>query len=289
MKIQTFNIVAGTTACNANCPFCISRMTPKDGVSEKLQKINWINFRKACEMAKANQVNTVLITGKGEPLLFPNQITEFLKEMDKYKFPMIELQTNALVIGREAKKINPYFKKWKKLGLNTFVISVVHYKDEKNKNIYSPNEDYINLAKAIKYLHEKGFSVRLNCIMIKGFIDTIEEVLNMVTFCKDNNVEQLTLKPVELIKNVNSAQAKWASENLIPLKVQKKIQLFLEKKGDRLRTLDFGGVVYDLNGQNICFTDCLTGRPFTEDLRQLIFFPDGHLRYYWQYQGAILI
>ncbi|MEI7718348.1 MAG: hypothetical protein WCI72_00650 [archaeon] len=111
----------------------------------------------------------------------------------------------------------------------------------------------------------------------------------MVDFCKKNEVEQLTLKPVEMLKNQNTPQAKWAFENLIPMKVQKKIQLFLEKKGNRLRTLDFGGVVYDLYGQNVCFTDCLTGRPFTADLRQLIFFPDGHLRYYWQYQGAILL
>jgi len=289
MKIQTFNIVAGTTACNANCPFCISRMTPLSGVNQKLQETNWINFRKACEMAKMNGVNTVLLTGKGEPLLFPDQITSFLKEIEKYAFPIIEMQTNALVIGRDFKKLNPYLGKWRNLGLNTFVISIVHYKDEENKKIYSPNADYINLEKTITYLHEKGFSVRLNCIMIKDFIDTIEEVKNLVGFCKKNEVEQLTLKPVEMLKNQNTPQAKWAKDNLIPIKVQKKIQLFLEKEGNRLRTLDFGGVVYDLYGQNVCFTDCLTGRPFTEDLRQLIFFPDGHLRYYWQYQGAILL
>ncbi|MEI7718347.1 MAG: radical SAM protein [archaeon] len=157
MKIQTFNIVAGTTACNASCPFCISRMTPSDGVNERLQKINWINFRKACEMAKTNGVNTVLFTGKGEPLLFPNQITEFLKEMEKFNFPIVELQTNALELGRNPKKLNPYLKKWRNLGLNTFVLSIVHYKDDQNKKIYSPNTEYINLEKTIKYLHEKGF------------------------------------------------------------------------------------------------------------------------------------
>ena len=289
MKIQTFNIVTGTTACNANCPFCISKMTPKSGVSEKLQKTNWINFRKACEMAKTSGVNTVLFTGKGEPLLFPNQITEFLKEMKKFNFPIVELQTNALEFERNTKKLNPYLKRWRNLGLNTFVLSIVHYKDKENKKIYSPNADYVNLKNIMKYLHENGFSIRLNCIMINGFIDKIEEVLNMVDFCKKNEVEQLTLKPVEMIKNQNTPQAKWTLKNLIPIKVQKKIQLFLEKKGNRLRTLDSGGVVYDFNGQNVCFTDCLAGKPFTKDLRQLIFFPDGHLRYYWQYQGAILL
>ncbi len=31
MKIQTFSIVAGSEACNARCPFCISKMTVPNG------------------------------------------------------------------------------------------------------------------------------------------------------------------------------------------------------------------------------------------------------------------
>ena len=72
-------------------------------------------------------------------------------------------------------------------------------------------------------------------------------------------------------------------------KVLLKISKYLEKEGDKLMTLDHGGVVYDLNGQNICLSDCLTIKSNTEDLRQLIFFPDGHLRYDWQYRGATLL
>ena len=35
--------------------------------------------------------------------------------------------------------------------------------------------------------------------------------------------------------------------------------------------------------------DCLTIDPSADDIRQLIFFPDGHLRYDWQYAGALLL
>lgn len=28
MKIQTLSVVAGTEACNARCPFCVTGMTP---------------------------------------------------------------------------------------------------------------------------------------------------------------------------------------------------------------------------------------------------------------------
>ena len=101
MKIQTFTIVAGTAACNAKCPFCISKMTPKQGVSFKEPEVNWRNFAKACRLAQVNNVSTVLFTGKGEPTLYPEQITQYLKELQPYNFPLIELQTNALVFANK--------------------------------------------------------------------------------------------------------------------------------------------------------------------------------------------
>lgn len=54
-------------------------------------------------------------------------------------------------------------------------------------------------------------------------------------------------------------------------------------------TLAHGAVVFDLDGQNLCLNQCLTVQPDAEEMRNLIFFPDGHLRYYWQYPGAILL
>jgi len=290
MKIQTFNILAGNTNCNANCPFCISKMTPKNGMNCEKPGVNWNNFKKACQLAKINLVNTVLITGKGEPLLYPDEITEFLERLNKYHFPIIELQTNALILGRNFDNYYKKLKLWKENGLSTFVISVVHYKDERNKEIYTPNAQYFKLTGLIKNLHEFGFSVRLNCILVKNYIDSIEEVKKLIQFCAENKVEQLTLKPVEVPERVeNKIVADNTRKMLLPKTNEKNIQKFLENNAVRLRTLDFGGVVYDYRGQNVCMTDCLNHKPYSEDLRQLIFFPDGHLRYDWRYAGAILI
>ncbi|VVB80071.1 7-carboxy-7-deazaguanine synthase [uncultured archaeon] len=290
MKIQTFNILAGNTSCNANCPFCISKMTPKNGINSDMPKINWVNFKKACLLAKVSLVNTVLITGKGEPLLYPEEITQFLEVLQKYNFPLIELQTNALVLGNDFESNIKRLKLWRELGLNTFVISIVHYRDERNREIYTPFGKYFDLVKLIENLHTIGFSVRLNCIMLKNYIDSIVEVKKMIKFCKRNKVEQLTLKPVEIIDNPeNKSIAENTKNLLLPKKTEKDIQRNLEKNAVRLRTLDFGGVVYDFDGQNVCMTDCMAHKPFSEDLRQLIFFPDGHLRYDWRYAGAVLV
>ena len=64
---------------------------------------------------------------------------------------------------------------------------------------------------------------------------------------------------------------------------------YLENHGTRILKLSHGAIVYDINGQNVCMGNCLNVNPDTEELRNLIFFPDGHLRYYWQYPGSIII
>lgn len=290
MKIQTFTIVAGTKACNAKCPYCVSKMTPSQGLDLEPAKVNWLNFEKACRLSQINNVSTVLITGKGEPLLFPEQITKFLEQMKSFNFPLIEIQTNALSFGYDFKKCLPYLKKWRKLGLSTIAISIVHYKKEKNKEIFTPNSDYIDLGNVISNLHGLGYSVRLSCIMLKGFIDSVDGLKELIEFSKKNKVEQLTARSVIAPdKSENKDVWDYASKHALSRGQILDITEYFEKNATKLMTLDHGGLVYDYEGQNICLTDCLTIKSSSEELRQLIFFPDGHLRYDWRFPGATLL
>ena len=105
MRVQTLSIIAGSEACNARCPFCVSKMTPSCGLDElKEPEVNWRNFRKACLLAKQSGVTTAMLTGKGEPTLFPGQISRYLKELMRYEFPLIEIQTNGIMLAQQPKK-----------------------------------------------------------------------------------------------------------------------------------------------------------------------------------------
>ncbi len=74
MKVQTFSILAGSAACNARCPFCVSKMTPRRGIRLKEPEVNWEKFKKAAAYAR----------DQGEPTLFPEQITKYLDAMKEY-------------------------------------------------------------------------------------------------------------------------------------------------------------------------------------------------------------
>lgn len=294
MKIQTFSIVAGTKACNARCPFCISKMTPAEGITQKAPEICWRNFDRAVQLAKKCGVTTAMITGKGEPTLYPEQITEYVTELGP-QFPIVELQTNGIAFSTDPKKYTEYLKLWYRLGLTTVSISVVHYEAERNREIYIPHKKkYIGLKPLIELLHGIGLSVRISCVLLNGYIDSEAKLETLIGICKLNEVEQLTLRPMN-IASTRELQAlpeeaiSWMDAHRLKLDQFQAIESHLRHIGTPLMTLIHGGLVYDVRGQNVCLSNSLTIDPKTEELRQLIFFPDGHLRYDWQYEGAIIL
>jgi organic radical activating enzyme len=285
VKFGTMSIVVGGPACNASCPFCVSKQTGMNGLDKEG---NLSRLGNAAMLARQGGVSTVLLTGKGEPTLYPDEITRILSHNLNHRFdvpftllrdtfPLIELQTNGLNMLEPETQTRVAI--WKQLGLTTICLSVVHWESEMNQKIYTPNKEYPELSKTINSLHELGFSVRLSCIGLDGYIDTPSRFLSFVHAAKHWGVEQFTWRPV-YGSNPNYYMPKEGVE---------KIKAYCDEMGTLLLEMGHGALVYDLHGQNVCLTNCLTETTNTEEIRQLIYFPDGHLRYSWQYEGAIIL
>lgn len=296
MKIQTFSVIVGDTACNAHCPFCVSKMTPECGVGSDMG-INLKNFRKSCQFAKDSGVSTVLMTGKGEPLLEKNRKNLFLhlSVLSHYKFPFVEIQTNGTEVMNMSED---ELYKLSDLGVSTFIISCVHYDREKNRKIY--NKNYPDLEELVDFLHAKYFSVRLSCVMLRDYIGDLDSLLTFVGRCKEWGVEQFTARPVMNAIKVENICGKddrdpekemyrWTEEQRREIQMSEILGHFnFEKPAVKLLELMHGATVYDYNGQNVCLSNCLTESTSIDEVRQIIFFPDGHLRFSWQYPGAII-
>jgi len=291
MKFKTFSIIAGNAACNARCPYCVSKMTPKQGISMGEPKINWRNFEIGARLAKQSGIDTVMITGKGEPLLFPGQITDYLDALKRFEFPFIELQTNGILLSEQKEKYDQFLKDWYTKGLTIPSISIAHYDNEKNRKIFLPNKkQYPDLSELVSSLHGFGYSVRLACVLLDGFIDSSGELEKLVDFSRENKVEQLTIRPVNKpVYSLDNRVYDWVSKNYLKAEQEKEISQYLERKGEPILELAHGGIVYDVSGQNVCLTNSLTHNKDPDKTRQLIFFPDGHLRYDWEKEGAILL
>ncbi|OGD83959.1 hypothetical protein A2572_00180 [Candidatus Collierbacteria bacterium RIFOXYD1_FULL_40_9] len=254
-------------------------------------KVNWRNFDKACRIAQLNGITTVLLTGKGEPTLYPDQLTEFLTHLQKYDFPILELQTNAVLFSELPEKYDKYLQEWYELGLTTISISIVHYDPEKNRANYLPfKKSYPDLKKTITKLHEIGYSVRFSVVLINDHIDTPEEAEKIVKKASEWGVEQVSLRPVAAPDESESEKYKRDTIKMMltPAKIAK-LNKWAEKRGRLLLSYGHNSRIFDIDGQNVCLTDALTIKPSTDDIRQMIFFPDGHIRFDWQYKGAIIL
>lgn len=300
VKIRTFSIVAGGLACDAFCDYCCAPMTGDSGMAMKAGAVNWRNFRKAALLAERGGCVTAMITGKGEPTLWPDQITSYLMELEKFKFPIIELQTNARRIA-EGKIHDDVLNMWYELGLTTVCVSIVSDDPEKNRAIYTKKKPYFDLPALIAKLHDKKrpFSVRLTVTMARGLCDSPEEIDKLVAFARENKVEQVTVKAVakpERITDSTSAIVReeaqkiynWTVEHALLPEQMSAIVNHVRVRGTLVQKLDHGAEIYDIDGQNLTVTDCLTIKPEKEELRSIIFFPDGHVRYLWDKPGAII-
>lgn len=294
MKIQTFSIVAGTRACDAKCPFCVSRMTGLDALPSE-RRINRRNLHKAALLAQRAGTTTVLLTGKGEPTLYPDEITEYLRLLEPYGFPMVELQTNALEMGRLARDgqtrsrlTAAHLRRWHEAGLDTVAISVVDVDTKANVRVY--DHDYPPLDRTVQYLHGLGYSVRLCVMMMRGAVDRAARVRDVVEFCRRQEVEQLTFRPIRRPEATEDTDAaRFVEQFGVSDEALQPIYGWIVDRGVHLMSLMHGAKIFDVDGQNVCISDCLTLEPKDDNIRTLIFYSDGRVTYDWQHHGAILL
>jgi MoaA/NifB/PqqE/SkfB family radical SAM enzyme len=297
MKFQTLSIVAGTQACNANCPFCVSKMTSLEYVKKQPEPINHRNFSKTLKLAQLANVSTVIMTGKGEPFLFPRQIIEYLEAMEPYNFPFIEIQTNGERLLRDeiidGWDTDSYLGELYNSGVTTILLSNVGPDAELNKQIYFPKrKEPLDMQRLVNRIQKAGINVRLTTIGIKGGVDTVEKMEELVQWAQFLGVKQLTWRPVNEPGDEDthdSDVSKWVKENFVHNLDVTYIRDTVKKNGTLLYKLVHGAAVYDYKGMNLCLTNCLTLDPTEETIRQLIFYPDGSLYTDWAKKGSVLL
>ena len=298
MKIHTFSIVVGTPACDAACPHCISRQTGLVGIDKS--EINFPNLRKACQFAEKGGTSTVLFTGKGEPTLFPKEIYAYLAFLSNFSFPFIELQTNGFQLGQLANGENStlthkMLSNWKFEGLNTIAISTYSPTDPKVNERMFQHAPMTSLPVTIKMLRDFGFTVRLCVMLVKGGVDTVAKLKDVVRFCGENDVAQLTIRPIRYFGGGPNV-LNFVSENALPVQDLARLGTWVAQNGAFQYSVAHGAEVYTLNaeegltkGQNVCVSDCMTlSAKGTEEIRTLIFYRNGQLDTDWRPGSTIL-
>lgn len=283
-KFHLLTPIVGGLACGAGCPFCVAHMTPSNGVAMKAIEPDFTALAQACRYVRTRGAEFALLTSKGEPTNWPDLITRHLEVMKPFGFKRIELQTNGIRIADRKPVTEEHLATWRRQGLELVAISIVHHDAEKNRGIYTPTrEQYIDLAKLIADLHSFNFKVRLATVMLRNYIDSPEALAGLMAFAREHKVEELTVRPVNKPEQSHDdAISRWIAADNYLLDGQKAaLQAHLDSIGQLVKVYHWGGRVYDVDGQNVCFTNSLTHDDGKDEGRQLIFFPEGKVSDDW--------
>ena len=283
MRFHTLSVVVGGLACNARCPFCIASMTPASGLTLRASAPDMPALDRVFALARAGGVDQVMLTGKGEPTLWPDHLTAILGGLAPWDFARIDLQTNGIPIA-DGRIGDETLARWRALGLSLIAISIVHHEPEPNRSNYLPYRSaYIDLPALIARLHGHGFAVRLAVVMADGLIDDPDDVAAMIRFARDHDAEQLTLRPVNAPADSRAPEVSaWVADHALSAEQQTAVADHLAPN-PLLDRLPWGGEVRDIDGLSVCLTDSLThDDPVREVGRQLIAYPDGSVSTSWE-------
>jgi len=302
MKLNIFSgsIVCGDRKCNANCPWCISKMTAK---RTTVPQPEWDDFPIFCGLAKEFGATTMLLTGQGEPTLYPELISKYLYEMNpvgkrgRGLFKLVELQTNGIGLLN----MEDQLKKWHQQGLTLICLSLAHFDSAKNQELMQAAER-LEIWDTVKFLTYLGFGVRINITMVKGGVDNENKVIELVDRCREFKSVTKNKRGLQITVRDVATPTDEETRNPAVTETVKSLQVNLIEKLDRvmkfekragkateLLRLPHGGVIWDWGGQNFCLNNCITSDTNREEVRQLIFFPNGTISYDWKYEAAILL
>ena len=114
-----------------------------------------------------------------------------------------------------------------------------------------------------------------------------ESIISVLMDAKSLGVHQVTLRLIgKPDASINPRAAAWVDKHGMQW-AGKHILKVMEAYGHPLATYHWGGKIFDFEGLSVCVADCLTEDPGKFEPRSWIF--DGkHLRYSWQYKGALV-
>ena len=179
------NLYVRTKFCNSKCEFCTFANTA--------QKFNREKYLKVLEELKGKiAVRKIAFTG-GEPTLYWEQF----KDMVYTGHEMLpEASVSMNTDGLRLKRLfdDPILN-----IINNIAISRHHYDDDKNNEIFKTKTPSTEELKWAAAKAENPYQLQISCNLIKGYIDSKDEVFKMLEWVNGleiNNVGLVSLMPV---------------------------------------------------------------------------------------------
>lgn len=301
MKIQSLSIVVPTNRCVNDCKFCVSKMHENNYHNlDKSYVKQKIAIEKRLKYAVLHEIDTLILTGTGEPLQnigFLEMLSDILYKMNN-PIPRIEIQTSGVMLSD--KNLQFLYD----LGVTTISLSISDiFNNENNLDIIGvPEVLKFNLEDIINNIHKYDMNVRLSLNMISSVYtnfnnDKIEgknrliiegEISKILDKTNELGASQITFRKM-YSSGGNTKEDKWVKENELHDNYFLILNDYIKGKGRKLYRLPFGGIVYSINGiSTVVDDDCMNTEYNDDNLKYLILREDMKLYTHWDDKGSLI-
>jgi uncharacterized Fe-S cluster-containing radical SAM superfamily enzyme len=184
MKIIKLGVLVANKGCNANCSFCAGKQHRTN------EPFDFNLFEKILNDNK--DIQEISISGGGEPLLQPENITQTLyliKKSDLPNLKSIKLYTNGILLNQSY----IYLNSWKKWGLTHLYITV-HNIDPKISQTTLQSK---NLPPTMDQIRKIGDDINLQIPLFKEGINNVSALNEMKNKLNDyglNNISSWVIR-----------------------------------------------------------------------------------------------
>lgn len=280
-KIYSVSALVGNGSCNANCNFCAGKYLR----SQAKENANYYkNLEAAIKLSARYGGWSLSLTSSGEATCDPDALTRALDVYQKCSkegayFPNVNLFTNGILLGDES-FCKTYLPIWKEKGLTNIALSVHSTNPREQANAYNV-ASYPSFESIIENTRKNGLGLRATLLLRKNGVDTAEKY--------SNSIEELIRMKIDNITSWPVGNPDGTRSEFTPLRIGLfEIRRWLHKNAKICHGHEWGGGVYDYNGNILRITDYVTKHdPKKDFVRQLVVFQDGTVAYSWIKEGAL--
>ncbi len=178
IEIPGIALYALTKGCNANCGFCIYR--------NYAGKWNGKKYREILKHLSSKIDVYKIGVGGGEPTLNWDNFVE-ITEISREILPDNELSLNTNGYNSD-KFYKDVYKQYTYVNLSHH-----HYNDEVNNEIFKAKSITANDIKSYTEIQTHPHQIQLRCNLIKGYIDTKEEIFKYLNWANSINIRDIGL------------------------------------------------------------------------------------------------
>ncbi len=162
-----------TNLCNAKCKFCLNEC------NKNYSKLD-LKLLESILNQVSDKVSRFSVSG-GEPFLFSNELESVISLLENYGKQII-INTNGSLLLENIDMINRH-------NITSIQLSRHHYIDSINNSVFGidtiSHDDLISLKSSL------NCDLRINCLLIKGMIDSEEEIVNFLEKVSETDINSV--------------------------------------------------------------------------------------------------